>query len=187
MHKLLYIRDLNALQATHFFNTGSISCKIKSPHNFLNKTFWNERSEVLQFLIFTILLNLFFCQNKDRPKILHIVPKCENLIWQQQQNNTFKWAFSKKYTKVLRFSFLLTFTVILGKHGIVREVWSNTKGENIRDFTINPNYPSLPGEVIVWSLFKIILYFQMKAAWSNSHCHFPESNQFFLPNWWGNS
>lgn len=58
-----------------------------------------------------------------------------------------KLVFCKKYIEVFRFSFLLTFTVILGKHGIVREVWRNLKGENIRDFTINPNYPSLPGEV----------------------------------------
>ena len=41
----------------------------------------------------------------------------------------------------------------LGRHGVIREVWTNIKGEDIRDLTALTAYPNIPSSVKILQTF----------------------------------
>ena len=42
---------------------------------------------------------------------------------------------------------------VSGKHGVIREVWTNIKGEDIRDLTSASGYPDIPSSIDLLSDF----------------------------------
>ena len=43
--------------------------------------------------------------------------------------------------------------IIPGKHGVIREVWTNVKGEDIRDLTSLTTYPTIPSSIKILQSF----------------------------------